>query len=629
MIQFDRWSVSLDTANLVTIFDGVCSWTEDRSYSPSIVTFENGTFQRHSFSEATQIANTNVDDALYLGFCITYSSFGFDEKLSFSTSYLIEKTRGTFCFVLSPLSEGDCQIDKIYWPVPFEFNKQDKNWYSVLTLGQGSLVENGLDQEIIPSRRWELDSGYCFSRNSYMPWYGLVKERHGLIAMFLDSYDCGLEYVHPAGGCTTVIPSFLSELGSIGYRREMRVQLLEDCDYNDFCKIYRNHLKQSGELVLLQEKIARNPAVASLVGTALVHLDALHNYSSDSFDWQHGNIKQKKFWTTFAERSEDIEALHKMGLKSAYLHLDGWTRLGYDNQHPDTFPPNKEAGGVEGLKDLIRRTHACGYGFGIHDQYRDYFLDAPSYNSGMSIVNKQGQRVLCSLWEGGKQEFLCTRFSEEFVNRNFDLYQGAGLDLDGAYLDVFSCVVLDECYSKEHPMTRTQCKEARCRCFANVRSRMMAVQSEEGVAWAIPHLDFVHHMPYMQELRPNPDTWCGDPIGKTLGVPVPLSALVYHDSLVVPWTNEAKDCKGGAIAPLMAMIHGGIPYVYPDSDDGYIKLANIAIDLHRRVAFSEMVSHTYLDEDRTIHQTVFANGVTVVVDTSKGQYSIKDSTYEI
>ncbi len=627
-MQFDRWSVSLDSDNLVTISDGVCSWTEDGSYSPSIGILINGASQKHPFSEAAQISSKIIDDALYLGISLTYSSFCFDENLSFSTSYLIEKTRGTFSFALSPMSEGDCHIDKIYWPVPFEFNKNDTSWYSVLTLGQGSLVENGLEQEIIPSKRWELDSGYCFSRNSYMPWYGLVKGRHGLMAMFLNSFDCGLEYVHPTGGCTTIIPSFLSELGRIGYRREMRIQLFENCDYNHFCKTYRKHLEQNGELCLLKDKISRNPAVASLVGTALVHLDTLHNYSPDSFDWRHGNVQQEKFWTTFAKRSEEIETLHEMGLKSAYIHLDGWIRMGYDNQHPDTFPPNVEAGGLEGMKELIRKTHACGYTFGIHDQYRDYFLDAPSYIADMSIVSNQGKRPLCSLWEGGKQEFLCTRFSEEFVKRNFDLYESSGLDLDGAYLDVFSCVILDECYSKEHPMTRAQCKESRCRCFANVRARKLVVQSEEGVAWSIPHLDFVHHMPYMQELKPNEDTWCGDPIGKTLGVPVPLSALVYHDSIVVPWTNEAKDCKGGTLAPLMAMIHGGIPYVYTDSDDEYIKLANIAMDLHKKVAFSEMVHHTYLDEERTIHQSVFANGVTVVVNTSSEQYSIKESTDE-
>ena len=625
MKQYGKLSIDIDTANYTTVSDGICTWTEDKTYAPSIQILIDGELKTHYFTEATRIEKKTIDNALYLGYSIVYSCFQFDKKLSFSTAYLIEKSRGTFCFTLLPMEDGECQIDKICWPVPFEFRKNTSSWYAVLNLGQGSLVENGLNQEIIPASRWELDSGYCFSRNSYMPWYGLVKGNNGLFAMFVDSYDCGLEYIHPMGGCTTVIPSFLSELGRIGYQREMRVHLLNNCDYNDFCKIFRNHLIETGQLILLQEKIAKNPSINSLIGTSLIHLDILHNYSSDSFDWQKGKVRYNKYWTTFSKRGKEIEKLARMGLRSAYIHLDGWTRMGYDNQHPDTFPPNAEAGGLKSFQDLIKKIHALGYSVGIHDQYRDFYLNAPSYTPEMSIINKKKEKPICSLWEGGKQEFLCTRFSEEFVHRNFDLYQKAGLEIDGAYLDVFSCVILDECYSKEHPMTRTQCKESRCRCFADVRARKMLVQSEEGVAWAIPHLDFVHHMPYIQELSPNQDTLCGDPTGKFLGVPIPLSTLVFHDSIVVPWTNEAKDCEGGAPAPLMAMIHGGIPYVYPECDEEYIKLANIAMDLHRKVAYCEMVSHTYLDEKRTIHQSVFSNGIIVVVDVSTGNFAIKDS----
>jgi hypothetical protein len=78
----------------------------------------------------------------------------------------------------------------------------------------------------------------------------------------------------------------------------------------------------------------------------------------------------------------------------------------------------------------------------------------------------------------------------------------------------------------------------------------------------------------------------------------------------------------------MAMIHGGIPYVYPSSDSEYIKLANIAMELHQKVAYSEMVRHTYLDEQRTIHQSVFSNGITVLVNVHTGCYEIMDTFNE-
>ena len=63
-------------------------------------------------------------------------------------------------------------------------------------------------------------------------------------------------------------------------------------------------------------------------------------------------------------------------MKKLYLHLDGWAEPGYDNKHPDYLPACKEAGGWDGMKKLADTMHECGYMFGIHDQYRDYYLAA-------------------------------------------------------------------------------------------------------------------------------------------------------------------------------------------------------------------------------------------------------------
>ena len=57
----------------------------------------------------------------------------------------------------------------------------------------------------------------------------------------------------------------------------------------------------------------------------------------------------------------------------------GWLgTAGYDNQHPDYLPACKEAGGWEDMKELADTMHKCGYMFGIHDQYRDFYKAAPS-----------------------------------------------------------------------------------------------------------------------------------------------------------------------------------------------------------------------------------------------------------
>ena len=93
--------------------------------------------------------------------------------------------------------------------------------------------------------------------------------------------------------------------------------------------------------------------------------------------------------TIFAQREQEIRQLHEMGVEKLYLHLDGWAEPGYDNRHPDYGPACEAAGGWEGMKSLADAMHECGYLFGIHDQYRDYYLTEPfrSTRDGQAVLN--------------------------------------------------------------------------------------------------------------------------------------------------------------------------------------------------------------------------------------------------
>lgn len=90
-----------------------------------------------------------------------------------------------------------------------------------------------------------------------------------------------------------------------------------------------------------------------------------------------------------------------------YLHLDGWGQPGYDNQHPDYLPPCKEAGGWEGMKELSDTMRELGYMFGVHDQYRDYYMDAPTYDTDNAAMSVDGTLFELARWAGGRQNFLC------------------------------------------------------------------------------------------------------------------------------------------------------------------------------------------------------------------------------
>ena len=65
-------------------------------------------------------------------------------------------------------------------------------------------------------------------------------------------------------------------------------------------------------------------------------------------------LRKNNHLTPFAVRTKQIRHCYeKLGIKKLYLHLDGWGDPGYDNEHPDYLPACIEAGGWEGMKELV------------------------------------------------------------------------------------------------------------------------------------------------------------------------------------------------------------------------------------------------------------------------------------
>lgn len=166
----------------------------------------------------------------------------------------------------------------------------------------------------------------------------------------------------------------------MNYRRVFRYTFLNDCDYNDLCKTYRQYVREQGHLRTLKEKAVQNPSIHDLVGTCFVHTGIKTVVQPESGFFDPKNPEKNNRVVPFSVREQQIREIHDLGVEKVYLHLDGWAEPGYDNQHPDYTPACQAAGGWEGMKSLVDTMHDFGYKFGIHDQYRDYYHAAPSYD---------------------------------------------------------------------------------------------------------------------------------------------------------------------------------------------------------------------------------------------------------
>jgi hypothetical protein len=304
------------------------------------------------------------------------------------------------------------------------------------------------------------------------------------------------------------------------------------------------------------------------------------------------------------------------GIERAYVHLDGWGFRGYDNLHPDVLPPCPEAGGWEGMKRLADTCDQLGYVFAIHDQYRDYYLDAKSYDPRHTILDRTGQRPSHSIWYGGKQSILCSRLAPGHVRKNYLSLLNHGIKVRGAYLDVFAVVPPDECYHPEHPATRGDCLTYRGMCLDFIRAMGGVVSSEEPADWVIPHIDLVHHGPYA--LTPDPGR------GPAMGIPIPLFNLVYHDALLLPWSlgKGAWGIPENDLGYLHALANAGLPYLSLQPGDQELEQVRILCALHKRVGLLEMTNHEFLDTSFRKQRMTFADGATVTVDLDQDTFTI-------
>lgn len=605
---------------------GGTSWKWQEDYAPCMEC-EGGTVY---FRDGEKISHEILKTGVGEGIVSTYEGFrnnGHRVPYKFQTVVWVEEVSGEIYCEWIPVCEEGLEVKKVFWPGPMAFEEKREDWYTLLPNRQGVLIPNTWETKL----HAPCFDGFFGTAGAYMPWFSQIREREGYLAVCLTPWNAGYQAEHPAGGpYTHVSMRFEPSLGKMEYRRIVRFTLVEDCDYNDMCKLYRNHVDEQGRLRTLEEKAVKNLHVNDLIGSAFLHKGIKTYVQPDSEFFDPENPEKNNHLTTFSQREEEIRQLYELGVEKLYLHLDGWAEPGYDNRHPDYGPACQEAGGWEGMKSLADTMHEYGYLFGIHDQYRDYYMSAPSFDENFACRLPDGSIPTHKRWAGGPQSYLCGSQAPYYVKRNFQELEDHGISLDCAYLDVFTCNEGDECDNPMHRMTRKECYEYRCLCFEYLLKKGILSSSEEVNDWAVPSQIFCHYAPYdfMMEVPGTPRQ----------GIPVPLYNLVYHDCVIQPWMMEKVSADEDYM--LYALLNGGAPYLvrdaaYPNIDgafDGYVKMsleeqvarAGKVSELHEKVGKREMLRHEFVDENYNIQRTTFAGGISVLVDFEKQNYKINE-----
>lgn len=549
---------------------------------------------------------------LDLSFCMTICLEGDDEDLVFDVVATESPTLA---------------VRRLDWPPAVDGRDVDS---TILSNHRGVLLPRDWPKPYYPIRSTNPD-GTAKSADSSdvqsnvieswsMSWWGFQRGKSAMMVIVETPDDAAYQFDHPAGGPTTIGPRWRATLGRLAYLRTCRMCFFPDGNYVDMAKRYRRHAIDTGLFVSLDEKIARKPIVKDLVGTPIVRMGILTDIVKDSLRYSATQPEKNHKLTTFDERASQLRQWKQQGLDRLCVVLTGWPNKGYDRQHPDELPPAPSAGGWDGMRRLADACRDIGYLFALHDQYRDLYVDAPSYDPQFAVHEeddkspavafpgtrfgqwKEGPIPFMNNWDGGKQAYLSNRFMPGHLKKNYAGLFDHGIRPQGIYLDVFGYCPPDEDFNPEHPTTRTDALNARRECYNWSRANIGFVGTEAACDWTIPYADF------------------SSPLKSNKGVPIPLFNLVYHDAIITPYAPD--DLRG--------YLNGGAPQMFSARDLSPDLLASVRrmAALHARVARAELLKHEFLDEKYRRERTTFSDGTTVTVDWDRKSVDIRPELNE-
>ncbi len=254
---------------------------------------------------------------------------------------------------------------------------------------------------------------------------------------------------------------------------------------------YRKIARKFGWLETFEEKQRRFPTVPAMFGAADFKPFVFTRIVPGS-RFNHTGRDITRLIYTFDEAAAVAEHLHRdLGIDKAMYVLAGWIHRGYDNQHPDILPACPECGGNPKLAECARRVKACGFLFGLHDNYQDMYRDAPSWN--LKYLNKRadGTPKKGGNWAGGQAWQVCAVEQVALASRPQNLPAVRKLFAPTVYfIDTTFAWPLVACEDPNHPMTRLDDMHWKARLCDLAKQYFGLFGSEKGREWAIPHADY-------------------------------------------------------------------------------------------------------------------------------------------
>ena len=407
---------------------------------------------------------------------------------------------------------------------------------------------------------------------------------------------------NPAWG---IVPRFLAQHNKFGYNRSLRLIFTQQGGYVALLARYREYLKQHGYIVTLAQKAQAQPNIERLRGTVNV-------------------------WGGF-DNGEFFKNCKAAGIQNVIAN--NW---------------KKDRHGAEEIK-------ALGY---LVSQYQAFHhcreeKDPNNINYGhpqhTRISKPEGDQAIVWRHTNGTIEYdRCSQFHAEHARRVLPAIMDK-CGIDTLFADVSAALALNECWSKEHPMTRTQDREARQEFLQTCADLGLVLGTEHGRWWSARYAAYHEGMLTLQTCCPWDAGYLKKPDSDIDLTPyldyglspvrrLPLYDLVFHDCTCTTWYwgdstdwlhrthpqfTERKD--------VFNVLTGTFPLYWVNKFSGLsadqlmprlLETVGAVVPVQERAFGQAMLSHQWMSADRMVQRCTFENGLQTWVNFGNQPFEV-------
>ncbi len=453
-----------------------------------------------------------------------------------------------------------------------------------------------------------------------MGFFGVTEDATGAgwMCMLETSDDAAMNARKGAKGLWQAGPSWDAQRGQFGYTRKARYVFFDRGGHVAMCKRYREHAKQVGLYKPFSEKVKRNPNIDLLIGAANI--------------WRMGGGKQSP--------DDLVKEMQSLGMQRIL-----WSAGGSAGQIQALRAlPDVLVGRYDIYQDIMDPANFEKVGYKHGDWVTEAFPQDLNWRGpdndwrrGWQVKSKKdGTMIPCAVICDAKAvPYARKRISEELKVKPYT----------ARFIDTTVAAPWFECYHPDHPMTRTQSRQYKMELLNLISGELgLVCGSETGHEASVPFCDYFEGMlsvgPYRVPDSGRDTTRVWDEVPARLAryqvgeaYRLPLWELVYHDCVVAQWywgDYNNKLPKVWRKRDLFNALYGTPPmylFVPKQWDEMKAQFAasyRVAEPVSRATGYSEMTDHRILTPDRSVQQSVFANGVTVTVNFGAAPYTTAD-----